>query len=600
MNKKNKVIPIFFAVDDNYIKFLKISLVSMMANASKSRRYDIYILHDGLSNESKNEIKKLKNRRFNFKFRDVGGQIRSLSNKFKVRDYYTLTTYYRLVIPDTFFWLDKALYLDSDIIVNDDISKLFDIDIGSNLVGAVRDQSLDAIPEFATYSEKALDIRHEKYFNAGVLLMNLKRMRNEHFTRQIVLLTKQAVYKVAQDQDVLNVVCKDKVHYIEETWNTMPIGEKKEENPSLIHYNLIYKPWKRKDVPYEEYYFDYAERAGLRTPIFGMRASMTQRALDAEIAGMENLKKLCLTESRKRKIYKEAEYEAEELEKREEELLHDNERREILEKIQRFELEGRFVEDVENDPPYSRLQPGDVDYKHKKWRTRTRNRIVYRQAIKFYNRLLKKGSCVIDGFDGLGILKTVKGGAIITCNHFNPFDSIPLRIAMKKMQPQKKLFTIIREGNYTFPGIYGHFMRNGYTLPLAADYDVMREMIDAVDYWLSKGNYILIYPEQSMWWNYRKPKPVREGAFRFAVKSNVPVIPTFITMRDTDELDSDGYKIQAYTLHIGSPIYPEAGVSMKDNVAKMMKANDDTWKLIYEKEYGIKLEYTTQEKEVTK
>ena len=601
MNKKNKVIPIFFAVDDNYIKFLKITLVSLMANASKSRRYDIYILHDGLSNESKNENKKLKNRHFNIKLRDVGGQIRSLSNKFKVRDYYTLTTYYRLVIPDTFFWLDKALYLDSDIIVNGDISKLYDIDIGSNLVGAVKDQSVQIVPEFITYVEKALDINHEKYFNAGVLSMNLKKMRNEHFTRQVVLLTKQAVYKVAQDQDVLNVVCKDKVHYFDETWNTMPIGEKKEETPSIIHFNLIHKPWKRKDILYEEYYFDYAERAGLKTPIFGMRASMTQRALDAELAGMENLKKLCLIESKKRKIYRNAENEAEELEKREEELLHDNERREILEKIQLFEKEGRFIEDVENDPPYARLQPGDVDYKHKKWRTRTRNRIVSRKAIKFYNKLIKSGACVIDGFDGLVALKSVKSGAIITCNHFNPFDSIPIRLAMKKMQPQKKLFTIIREGNYTFPGIYGYFMRNCYTLPLASDFDVMRELIDAVDYWLNKGCFILIYPEQSMWWNYRKPKPVREGAFRFAVKSNVPVIPTFITMRDTDELDKDGYKIQAYTLHIGSPIYPEPGVSMKDNVERMMKANDATWKQIYEKEYGIKLEYTTvhQTKEET-
>ena len=426
-------------------------------------------------------------------------------------------------------------------------------------------------------------------------------MRNEHFTRQVVLLTKQAVYKVAQDQDVLNVVCKDKVHYLDETWNTMPIGEKKEETPSIIHFNLIYKPWKRRDILYEEYYFDYAERAGLKTPIFGMRASMTQKDLDAEIAGMENLKKLCLIESKKRKIYRNAENEAEELEKREEELLHDNERREILEKIQLYEKEGRFIEDVENDPPYARLQPGDVDYKHKKWRTRTRNRIVSRKATKFYNKLIKSGACVIDGFDGLATLKSVKTGAIITCNHFNPFDSVPIRLAMKKMQPQKKLFTIIREGNYTFPGIYGYFMRNCYTLPLASDFDVMREMIDAVDYWLNKGCFILIYPEQSMWWNYRKPKPVREGAFRFAVKSNVPVIPTFITMRDTDELDKDGYKIQAYTLHIGSPIYPEAGVSMKDNVERMMKANDDTWKQIYEKEYGIKLEYTTvhQTKEET-
>lgn len=591
MNKKR--IPIFFAVDDNYINFLKITLTSIMLHASKNYKYDIYILHSGLSMASKDIIKKMRNRHFNMKFRDVGGQIRSLSNKFKVRDYYTLTTYYRLVIPDTFFWLDKALYLDCDIVVNGDISELYHTDIGDNIVGAIRDASVQIVPEFITYVEKALDIRHENYFNAGILVMNLKKMRSEHFTRQIVNLTKSVVYKVAQDQDVLNVVCKDKVFYVDPTWNTMPIAGGV-ENPKLIHYNLIFKPWKRKDILYEDYFFDYAERAGLKTYVYGMRATISPKALEAEEAGMENLKKLCLLEAKKRKTYQEAEEETASFEKREEEMLHDNERREILEKIQQFEKEGRFIEDVENDPPFRYLSVGDVDYKHQKWRTRTLSRWTYRESIRFFNKLIKKGDIVIDGVEGIENLKHLQTGAIITSNHFNPFDSIPIHLVAKKHLRGKKLFTIIKEGNYTFPGLYGRFMRYCYTLPLASDFDVMREMMDSVDYWLKKGNYILIYPEQSMWWNYRKPKPLREGAFRFAAKSNVPVIPTFITMRDTDKLDKEGYKIQAYTLHICPPIYPEHGLSIKDNTERMLKENERAWKNIYESTYGIKLEYTTK------
>ena len=593
MSKKR--IPIFFAVDDNYINFLKISLTSIMINASKSYKYDIYILHDGLRSQSKDSIKKMKNHHFTIKFRDVGGQIRSLSNKFKVRDYYTLTTYYRLVIPDTFFWLDKALYLDCDIVVNGDISELYRTDVADNFVGAIKDASVQIVPEFITYVEKALDIRHENYFNAGILVMNLKKMRNEHFTRQIVNLTKNVVYKVAQDQDVLNVVCKDKVKYVDQTWNTMPIAYK-EERPKLIHYNLTFKPWKKKDIPYEDFFFDYAERAGLKTYVYGMRATVSPKALEAEEAGMENLKKLCLSEAKKRKVYKEAEQESEAVEKREEEMLHDNERREILEKIQQYELEGRFTEDVENDPPYRPLSVGDVDYKHKKWRTRTLSRWTYQESIRYFKRLIKKGQIVIDDVKGTEHLKHLQSGAIITANHFNPFDSIPIHLAAKKYQRSKKLFTIIREGNYTFPGLYGRFMRYCYTLPLANDFDVMREMMDSVDYWLKKGELILIYPEQSMWWNYRKPKPLREGAFRFAAKNNVPVIPTFITMRDTDKLDNEGYKIQAYTLHICPPIYPESGLSMKDNTERMLKENERAWKNIYESTYGKKLEYTTVKK----
>ena len=121
----------------------------------------------------------------------------------------------------------------------------------------------------------------------------------------------------------------------------------------------------------------------------------------------------------------------------------------------------------------------------------------------------------------------------------------------------------------------------------------MIEFMKAVDVILKRGDYILIYPEQSMWFNYKKPKPLQTGAFNIAVRSNVPVIPTFITMRDTDQKDADGYPIQAYTLHILEPIYPDPSLSLVENVANMKAANEKAWKECYEKAYGVKLTYTT-------
>lgn len=66
---------------------------------------------------------------------------------------------------------------------------------------------------------------------------------------------------------------------------------------------------------------------------------------------------------------------------------------------------------------------------------------------------------------------------------------------------------------------------------------------------LSEGNCLLIYPEQSMWWNYRKPKPLKPGAFDMALKNHVPVVPCFITMSDSDLVGADGFSVQEYTPH---------------------------------------------------
>ena len=101
----------------------------------------------------------------------------------------------------------------------------------------------------------------------------------------------------------------------------------------------------------------------------------------------------------------------------------------------------------------------------------------------------------------------------------------------------------------------------------------------------------MIYPEQAMWWNYRKPRPYKIGAFRIAYKAGAPVLPTFITMQDSDIIGPDGAPLQRHTFHIMPPIYPEAGLSVKDGAQKMLDAAFAAVKAKYEEVYGIPLTY---------
>lgn len=587
---KREKITVFFAVDDNYIDFLLITLTSIIDNAKDENYcYQFYVMHNGLCKESKKKLKNLSSHRFKVLFFNVSGHINSLESRFKVRDYYTLTTYYRLLIPDAFFYIDKALYLDCDIVVLDDLSKLYKQDIGQNLVGAIPDASVQIVPEFIEYVETALKIERSKYFNAGILVMNLKKMRQTHLLRKVFEISKNVVFKIAQDQDLLNVICKDKTYYIDGVWNVMPIGEKI-SNPSLIHYNLIYKPWKRDDVLYQEHFWRYAGKLNIDDKIMENLKNIPQEYFINEEKGMANLRSACLIEASHPEWYNiESDIELDQ-----KNYNISLERSEILEKIQQLEKEGKFDQDVENDPPYTPLQVGSVDYEHKKFSTKIKSKLFTYYSFKYFNSKIKNGSIIIDTYVGVENLKNLKEGAIITANHFNPFDSIPIHKAVKKYHYRHRLFKIIREGNYTFPGLYGKFMRYCNTLPLAHDYDVMRQMMKSVDFWLNKGYCILVYPEQSMWWNYLKPKPTKPGAFHFAAKANKPIVPTFITMRDTNKLDKDGDFIKAYTLHISEPIYPKKELSVKENAKYLQSENDRVWKEIYERTYHIPLTYTTQ------
>lgn len=98
-----------------------------------------------------------------------------------------------------------------------------------------------------------------------------------------------------------------------------------------------------------------------------------------------------------------------------------------------------------------------------------------------------------------------------------------------------------------------------------------------------------------MWWNYRKPKPLKKGGYTFAAKNNVPVLPCFVTMNDSDEPGEDGFPVQEYTIHIAPPIYPNKKKSRAQNVEYMMAENARIWKEIYETTYQIPLTYTCDE-----
>ena len=240
-----------------------------------------------------------------------------------------------------------------------------------------------------------------------------------------------------------------------------------------------------------------------------------------------------------------------------------------------------------------------MDYLRKKPISRMNRRIAYGMAKTFLEKLIKEKKMIVKEMKGLENLSALQSGAIITCNHFNAFDSFAMQMTYEASgQDKRALFRVIREGNYTaFPGFYGYLMRNYNTLPLSSNAKVMQEFMRAVGLLLQKGHFILIYPEQSMWWNYRKPKPLQKGGYYIAARNNVPVLPCFITMEDSNFYGEDGFPVQEYTIHVGKPIYPDPEKSTKENTAMMMEKNAEAWKNIYESTYGIPLTYTTEKKD---
>lgn len=264
----------------------------------------------------------------------------------------------------------------------------------------------------------------------------------------------------------------------------------------------------------------------------------------------------------------------------------------ILERIKQYEREERWDEDVEDDLPTVPLLPKDVDYLNKKLKSRIATKIGNYLAIKYFESLIKKRQLIIKDIKGLDNVKAVPGGAILTCNHFSPSDNYVIYRAMKGILGKKWLYKIIKEGNFTnYPGFIGFLFRHCNTLPLSSNTDTMKKFLSSLKILLDRGEKVLIYPEQSMWWNYRKPRPLKDGAFNFAVSNNVPIIPVFITMEDSDVIGAEGFPVQEYTLHFLPAIYADEKLSKKQNIQQMKDKNFSMWKEVYENTYKISLKY---------
>ena len=244
MINKNEIIPIFFTIDDAYAPYLHVALISLIENASKDRNYKIIVVYQELNEENRNNLAELVKDHPNFEmeFKYMKQSLDMITDRIENRlrsDYFTMTIYFRIFIPDMYPEYDKAIYIDSDIVVPGDISELYDTDMHGNLIGVCKDSSVNDAPELQRYMTESLGLKLGDYFNSGMLLMNMKALREvnlaEHF---LYLLNKYHFDCIAPDQDYLNSMCYGKIEYLESCWDAMP-NRNKPENPSpkIIHYN---------------------------------------------------------------------------------------------------------------------------------------------------------------------------------------------------------------------------------------------------------------------------------------------------------------------------------------------------------------------------
>ena len=192
---------------------------------------------------------------------------------------------------------------------------------------------------------------------------------------------------------------------------------------------------------------------------------------------------------------------------------------------------------------------------------------------------------------GLENLKGVPRGAIITSNHFSPIDNGVIRFGLKAAG-WERVRIVAQETNLAMPGLVGFLMNYSDTLPVSGDRQYMaREFQRLLKEELDRGRPVLIYPEQEMWFHYRKPRPFKRGAYHYAAKFDVPIVSCFVEIQEKGKMDTEEFRQVRYVLHILPPIYPEPGKGLRENSAAMCQIDYQQKREAYQKAYGRPLDY---------
>lgn len=266
-------VTVLFAVNNGYAPYLGVALASLVKHAGR-HEYELIVLYHDLSERNREVLSIIIEK---FKGKSTGQfRLRFVEMPLKEIDYdfapgykpLSIETWFRLLAPSLFPEYDKILWLDADIMVRDDVAKLYATDVGDNWIGACRwdygiigtleREKRRKSAELRNYFTKVLGIKNPRndYVNAGVLLLNLKDMRENNVQEKLL----QAAHNHSMyfhDQCVINMVCHKHICYLDSVWNglagfNMDSLPKKyrekalhdKQTRKIIHWAGLYKPWR--------------------------------------------------------------------------------------------------------------------------------------------------------------------------------------------------------------------------------------------------------------------------------------------------------------------------------------------------------------------
>lgn len=257
-----------FLIDDNYAEQLAVTLASILKNDRHGTKFNVYVLDTGISEANKAKISETKGN-YEISFISVNP---SMFENFPTTYHLKTLNYARLLLP-SLVNRSRILFLDCDLLVLDDLVEFYNTDFDGNYACVVRER-LTNEPHIQTQIKK---LEVQNYFNAGVMLLNLDKMRANNIEDKSLKFAQEEPEKILLlDQCVLNHVFQDKVKFVDKKWNYQHKLNKspKPKKAAIIHFVGWEKPFFGFAHPYENMYYKYLKLTTYKISFYEFKKRM--------------------------------------------------------------------------------------------------------------------------------------------------------------------------------------------------------------------------------------------------------------------------------------------------------------------------------------
>lgn len=314
VEKKEEAIPVVLAANEKYVPILYTCLKSIMMNTSAQNQYEFYVFHTDITPDNQKQIQndlQADNRKIIF----VNVCSKVAGYRLQAKEHITTETFYRFLILDILKDYEKVVYLDCDMIIQRDVAELYHTEMGTNLIAAVCDpdfvgQYNGADPETRKYCDTVLKLQDPyRYFQAGVLVLNVKELRNVTDVKTLFEMSDTGIYKYS-DQDILNVICEGYVTYLDMSWNTLTdcngyrwhsvirrgpydlldAYEEARRHPYIIHYAGFQKPWMQPKEDMAKHFWKVARTTPYYEEILGQMCRYLSGTVEEKKKMIEKVK----------------------------------------------------------------------------------------------------------------------------------------------------------------------------------------------------------------------------------------------------------------------------------------------------------------------